>query len=56
MAFVDPVDPVCSVVRVSANYELDQEPELQVSAHPKPQAAACTSVVSSATTAMSALR
>lgn len=46
------VDPVCSV---SANCELDQEPELQVSAHSKLQAVAYTSDISSAA-AVSALR
>jgi hypothetical protein len=46
------VDPVCSI---SANCELDQEQELQGSAQWKLQAAAYTSVISSAT-AVSALR
>lgn len=40
------VDTVCSV---SANCELDQEPELQGSAHWKLQDAPYTSVISSAT-------
>jgi len=46
------VDPVSSV---SVDCELDQEPELQGSAQSELQAAAYTSVVSSAT-AVSALR
>jgi len=46
------VNPVCNV---SANCELNQEPELQGSAQSELQAAAYTSVISSAA-AVSALR